>query len=460
MERARFRASIASATTHNSSGSNMATTSSSTFFAGGESENDGLLNSATGLPMKTSSSNALKKNEVVEAKDGKDAEGNSALSSSTGAGSSASSSAANAQVNIHFWTISAVVTIIFLCHGWIAEMLVISVVNNGYSLGWFFAFLTVIGQWLPTLPKRGWAKSTFRAEHAIVGVAHCVSMGMSNSGGMLVEYNTYSLFKSSKVVFVMMVSWATLGVQPSSQELMWGIGLMLGLLMLTGADETYKPESHRVTSPITGAALLFVGISGNALVSVGQQAALQRRVLLKNPNHKAGAAGMFQCPYTWGPQNSLPVPPGTIMPSKDDEREALLFYSNIISMSMLGVVCLMNGEMQQGIKFFTETATVSMWVAQAAAMALVAFGQRLVLTLNGTHGATAMAAVLTFRKVASFITSVMVFPKPFYPIHAMGLMIVVTSAVMIQRAEAQSSTNRKVKAENSKESSSKSPDVV
>ena len=109
---------------------------------------------------------------------------------------------------VPFWPIAIIVTIVFLVHGWLAELLVISVVNNNYRLGWFFALLTVLGQWLPTIPKLGWRKTDgFRIEHGIVGVAHCVSLGMSNTGGMLVEYNTYSLFKSSKVVFVMIISW-------------------------------------------------------------------------------------------------------------------------------------------------------------------------------------------------------------------------------------------------------------
>lgn len=112
----------------------------------------------------------------------------------------------------------------------------------------------------------------------------------------------------------------------------------------------------------------------------------------------------------------------------------------------------MNGELQQGFKFFTETASLKMWVGQVAAMILVAVGQRLVLTLNGTYGATASAAVLTFRKVASFVTSVFVFPKPFHPFHAVGLFVVVISAVMIQRAEWLSTNQRKVVRDDSKSS--------
>ncbi|KAH9256429.1 hypothetical protein BASA81_005343 [Batrachochytrium salamandrivorans] len=336
---------------------------------------------------------------------------------------------------IPFWSTAFVVTVVFLMHGWLAEMLVISVVNNGYSLGWFFALLTVLGQWLPTLPRSGWKRTDgFRMEHMVVGFAHCFSLGMSNSGGMLVEYNTYSLFKSSKVVFVMLVSWLLLGVHASPQELFWGLGLMAGLLMLTGADEKYAPESHRVTAPILGATFLTCGIGGSALVSVSQQASLQRRVWQKN------AKGFF----TW----QLPNQPNPF--SKDDEREALLFWSNLVSIALLGAVCLANGELISGMRFFREVATIKIWLAQIAAMALVSFGQRLVLNLNGHYGATASSAVLTFRKVASFVTSVLVFPKPFHPLHALGLFVIVTCAVMIQRAEANAAHNRKAKTLSSK----------
>lgn len=345
---------------------------------------------------------------------------------------------------VPFWPIAIVVTFVFLLHGWIAEFLVTSVVNNGYSLGWFFALLTVLGQWLPTIPGRGWDKTDgFRSEHGIVGIAHCVSLGMSNSGGMLVEYNTYALFKSAKVVFVMIVSWFMLGVQASPQELIWGVGLMVGLLMLTGADETSVGESHRLnTAPLVGACMLFIGIGGSALVSVGQQAAIQRRCLHKNNSLKQST-----CPYTWGPPNSVPLR-GAVLPSKEDEREALLFWSNLISIFLLGSVCIANGELLQGVQFFREVATLNLWVAQFVGMSLVAFGQRLVLTLNGSHGATASAAVLTFRKVVSFVTSVMVFPKPFHPFHGLGLMVVVVSAVMIQRAELSAAALRKLTEEN------------
>lgn len=180
-----------------------------------------------------------------------------------------------------------------------------------------------------------------------------------------------------------------------------------------------------------GATLLTCGIGGSALVSVSQQASLQRRVWQRN------ARGYF----TW----QLPTQANVY--SKEDEREALLFWSNLISIFLLGAVCMANGELQAGFKFFREVAVVKIWVAQLTAMALVSFGQRLVLSLNGTYGATASAAVLTFRKVASFVTSVLVFPKPFHPLHAIGLFVIVTSAVMIQRAEANASSSRKVKHE-------------
>jgi drug/metabolite transporter (DMT)-like permease len=98
-----------------------------------------------------------------------------------------------------------------------------------------------------------------------------------------------------------------------------------------------------------------------------------------------------------------------------------------------------------GVTFFREVASFKIWVVQLIAMALVSFGQRLVLKLNGQYGATASAAVLTFRKVASFVTSVIVFPKPFHPLHAVGLCVIVLSAVMIQRSEAHASLQRKIR---------------
>lgn len=120
-------------------------------------------------------------------------------------------------------------TLVFLVHGWLAEMVVLDVVGHSLRLGWFFALVTVLGQWFPTLSNRGWERAEgFKIEHAIVGVAHCASLGFSNTGGMLVAYNTYSLFKSSKVVFVMFISWLTLGSHVTPTEVGWGLGLMFG----------------------------------------------------------------------------------------------------------------------------------------------------------------------------------------------------------------------------------------
>ena len=361
------------------------------------------------------------------------------------AAAAASAAAAN---QVPFWPIAVAITFIFLMHGWLAEMVVLSVVENHLRLGWFFALITVVGQWVPAVMKRGWEKSDgFRIEHAIVGVAHCLSLGLSNTGGLMVEFNTFSLFKSAKVVFVMAVSWGLLSVSPSVEEWMWGLGLMAGLLVLTGADEAYSHESRRATSPVWGGLLLTVGVGMSALVSVGQQAALQRRAL------QPMRPGSWR--LVWGPPNSRPVgtinaatsnanahlnggdgtPPAPREISKEDEREALLFWSSVVSMVLLGPFCAYIGEFHEGVRFFWEVATLQTWVAQLAALGLVAGGQRLVLMLNGAHGATSTAAVLTLRKVASFLTSIIVFPKPFHASHVVGLVIVVVSLVMIQRAE-------------------------
>jgi len=349
-------------------------------------------------------------------------------------GAAAAASTAESAASVPFWPIAVAITLIFLMHGWLAELVVLAVVENKLRLGWFFALVTVVGQWVPALAKRGWEKSDGpRFEHVIVGVAHCLSLGMSNSGGLLVEFNTFSLFKSAKVVFVMAVSLAFLGVAPSPQEWMWGLGLMVGLLVLTGADEAYSHESLRATSPLMGGLTLTVGVGMSALVSVGQQAALQRRAL------QPVKPGSWR--LVWGPPGSRPVRGGKDV-SKDDEREALLFWSSLVSMLLLGPFCAYIGEFHDGVRFFWEVASVRTWLAQATALALVAGGQRLVLVLNGAHGATSTAAVLTLRKVASFVTSVLVYPKPFHLSHGVGLFIVVLSSVFIQRAEYASSLRR------------------
>jgi len=334
--------------------------------------------------------------------------------------------------SVPFWPIAIAVTVIFLIHGWLAEYVVLKVVQESLTLGWFFALVTVIGQWVPAVMKRGWEKGNgLVIEHVIVGVAHCVALGLSNTGGFLVEYNTYALFKSSKVVFVMFVSGIFFQHEISFGELAAGLGLVGGLLVLSGADKEYAEESNRVTSPVMGAAMLFLGVSLSALVSVGQQAALQRRAFGPLPG--------TWWRWVWGPPNSKQ---GEALASKEDEREALLFWSNLVSGVLLGLVCAWNGELQGGLSFFAYLAGAMTWGIQIVALGLVAIGQRLVLTLNGAHGATASAAVLTFRKVASFITSVLVYPKPFHWIHAIGLTIVVVSAVMIQRAETQAGIKR------------------
>lgn len=126
------------------------------------------------------------------------------------------------------------------------------------------------------------------------------------------------------------------------------------------------------------------------------------------------------------------------MPEKKlskEERKALknnlLLFSNLLISSLLFLVCVVRGELVQGIKFFMNSPK-RLLGQQILGLLLSAYGQQMVLTFNQRYGAVLCSIILTIRKVATFVTSVMLFPKPFNFGHVFGLTSVSLSTLLLQ----------------------------
>ena len=120
--------------------------------------------------------------------------------------------------------------------------------------------------------------------------------------------------------------------------------------------------------------------------------------------------------------------------SKDERKvlkNNLLLFSNLLISSLLFMVCLFSGELVQGVIFF-RNAPKRLALQQLLALLLSAYGQQMVLTFNQRYGAVLCSIILTIRKVATFVTSVLLFPKPFNFGHIFGLTSVSLSTLLLQ----------------------------
>uniref|UniRef100_A0A6T7MT55 Sugar phosphate transporter domain-containing protein n=1 Tax=Hanusia phi TaxID=3032 RepID=A0A6T7MT55_9CRYP len=222
-------------------------------------------------------------------------------------------------------------------------------------------------------------------------LAYACSNGVSKLALAFVSIPTQIVFKSCKLVAVMIGSSFILGKTYSFFEYMVAGGLVLGMILFAGADFVGGPSSILETNlqTIIGLLLLLLALCFDSVLGN-----LQEKVQKGNV-----------C----------------------DEYE-LMFVQSIFSAFCIILFTAATGELQEGIlECFNNKAV---FVCEIAWGLFNMVGTVMLLKVAGEF--SAVTAVLTsfIRKFSSLLFSYMLFPKPFTAAHCFGLVLVFGSIAM------------------------------
>lgn len=233
-------------------------------------------------------------------------------------------------------------------------------------------------------------------EHVACAAFNCVAHGTSNAAFVHLNYTTQTLFKSSKVLFVMIGGWCLFSRTISRSEWLAGSALFFGLVVFGLADGLSTPRFSMLGVVFTVVSLLGAAVVGN----------VQQRVL----------------------QDSSIT--ADFMQRKND----LLFFQFSFSALLCAMVCLFNGEMSRGNEFLIS-------LPASGRLNLLGFvgcsylGMHPLVLITTNFGATSAQVATSLRKVVTFGISFIVFPKPFTLMHILGIIITIAGSWALQRLQ-------------------------
>lgn len=198
----------------------------------------------------------------------------------------------------------------------------------------------------------------------------------------------------SQVVAVMLGEWVLNGRRMSVREAGAAVLLCSGLCTFALADKASSPNFSLI-----GVGCTVVNLTGSSLVANLQQKALQG-----SEKKRSSAA----------------------------EQEDLVFWQYLIAACICLIVCIVTGELSSGMLFLSHAP----WFARANLLGYLFGGYaglQPLLRIFQEYDATRGHVVTSLRKVITFASSFIVFPKPLTVFHLIGALASALGALMLQR---------------------------
>ncbi|KAG7177078.1 Adenosine 3'-phospho 5'-phosphosulfate transporter 2-like [Homarus americanus] len=275
-----------------------------------------------------------------------------------------------------FILLSLAVFIFYLIYGYILEL--IFTLDGMRPHGWFltlvqFAFYTLFALLEIFISGCSINRKIPLKTYVIIAILTVGTMGFSNSSVGYLNYPTQVIFKSCKLIPVMIGSMLILGKRYSFAEVVACLCMSLGLIWFTLADTTVQPNFS-----IT--ALLCDAVIGN-------------------------------------------VQEGAIKKHKEDTTHVVL-YSYSIGFFLIFIGLILTDQLIPAVSFASQFP----WEVYGRAVLLSAAGfcgVQVVLTLVTFYGALVAVTVTTFRKAITICLSFILFSKPFTIQYVWGGLLVI-----------------------------------
>ncbi|XP_076038298.1 adenosine 3'-phospho 5'-phosphosulfate transporter 2 [Oratosquilla oratoria] len=275
------------------------------------------------------------------------------------------------------------VFVFYLIYGYLLEL--IFTLEGMEAHGWYltlvqFLYYAAFAVIQILLTKRSIRKKIPWCTYFIIAFLTVGTMGFSNSSVGYLNYPTQVIFKSCKLIPVMIGSVIILGKRYSPLEVIACLCMSIGLIWFTLADSTVQPEFQLIGVLLVSSALLCDAIIGNV-----QEGAMKK--------YQEGTTHVVLYSYSLG------------------------FF-----IILIGLLC--TNKLFAGISFAMEHP----WevYGRASLFSLAGFcGVQVVLQLVSQFGALVAVTVTTCRKAVTICLSFFLFAKPFTLQYLWGGLLVV-----------------------------------
>ncbi|XP_066975619.1 adenosine 3'-phospho 5'-phosphosulfate transporter 2 [Macrobrachium rosenbergii] len=282
-----------------------------------------------------------------------------------------------------FLILSSLVFIFYLIYGYVLEL--IFTLEGMRPHGWYltliqFAYYTAFAAIQIIASGESISKKIPLKVYIAIAILTVGTMGFSNSSVGYLNYPTQVIFKSCKLIPVMIGSVIILGKSYNFLEVLACLCMCIGLTWFTLADSTIQPSFS-----LTGVVLVSMALLCDAIIGNVQEGAMKK--------------------YNEGTTH-------------------VVFYSYSIGFVIIFIGLLLSDQLISAISF----AAMNPWEVYGRGVMLSAAGfcgVQVVLTFVTLYGALVAVTVTTFRKALTICLSFVVFSKPFTIHYIWGGLLVV-----------------------------------
>jgi len=260
--------------------------------------------------------------------------------------------------------------------------------KDGFPFGWYLTFCQFLLYSIFSCIELGCSKKVTRRSpirnYAIVAFFMVATMGLSNVACSYLSYPTQVVFKSSKLIPVMIGGYLIFGKRYSVLECISALLIVIGLIIMTLNDVYIAPDFQP-----TGVFLIMGALFSDAFISNLQE---------------------------------------KIMKDYDVSQPEMVFYAHIIGTIYLLLFLIFTGRLIPAMIYCNEHAYIYFH------MMLFSFfgfcGMNFVLAVLKLFDAFIAMTVTSCRKVLTIILSFVLFPKPF-TFQALVALLIVFSGISL-----------------------------
>ncbi|XXQ31859.1 Sugar phosphate transporter domain-containing protein [Plasmodiophora brassicae] len=244
---------------------------------------------------------------------------------------------------------------------------------NGFTFGWYMTVFELLGFALTAaLERRAAGEQVFEhraplVNHVIVAVSMTFARGLTNMSLQYLNYPSQVIFKSLKLIVVLIGSIVIYKKRYPSQELVSCGMLVVSAILFTLGDADVSPRFSW-----TGIGVVLLSLFFDALHSNSQEHVLQA--------HNASTL-------------------------------ELMIFGNLFAAAMSFLVTAVSGELLEAYRFCGQQPVIYLYFT--VRMLFVYGGVLCFVAIIKRFGVVAATTITTVRKVLSIILSFLVFPKPF-----------------------------------------------
>eukprot|EP00002_Diphylleia_rotans_P020146 TRINITY_DN3906_c0_g1_i3.p1 TRINITY_DN3906_c0_g1~~TRINITY_DN3906_c0_g1_i3.p1 ORF type:complete len:385 (+),score=76.63 TRINITY_DN3906_c0_g1_i3:51-1205(+) len=214
--------------------------------------------------------------------------------------------------------------------------------------------------------------------YLLLAVLHSTSLGFSNASIEYINYPTQIIFKSSKIVPVMIGGVLVLRKSFTAMEYVAGACVSVGLAVFTLADATVSPAFD-----YWGVFLISIALVADTFLGNFQEKAMRTYRISENE---------------------------------------VVFYEYFLGIWYMIAVGFMSSQIVEPIEYCMQYPSVAFWLLVFSALGYI--GTVVVMTMIRKFGAVVTVIVTSVRKMFSMGLSFIIFPKPFSMNYIYGTMLV------------------------------------